>query len=334
MSRIDSSPRGVERSAGTVVDAVPGLAVGTEPQPGAHLPPGVLAARHQGPGLVGGNVEGPLLVVAPHGLGGAERPALVVARGPVAPDGGVGLGLVAHPAHGQQVAVGVALPGRHDLADALVGRFHVGPLPAAAVVRRPRGGHRGAGLGVEHRSQDEPRLAVGGGRQQVGHVGHRLLVGDGRPRRPLEGGIRRRRRRRWNCRRRRLRPGPIHWLPRTTASPWSCAPCFPLLLLRSRPLGLRRRVLRSRRSAPGRSGPGPRRVVRPRELPDGGRSGRCCGRSPLAAGCRGSWRARRTSGRRSSACRAPQSPSRCSILVAGECPVQSNRHVPGSEAPR
>ena len=49
-----------------------------------------------------------LLVVAAHGLGRAEGPALVVASGPVLPDGRVGLGLVAHPAHGDQVAVGVA----------------------------------------------------------------------------------------------------------------------------------------------------------------------------------------------------------------------------------
>jgi hypothetical protein len=30
----------------------------------------------------------------------------------------------------------------------------------------------------------------------------------------------------------------------------------------------------------------------------------------------------------------PQSPSRSQILVAGDRPVQSNRHVRGSEAPR
>ena len=222
-------------------------------------------------------------MVAAHGLGSAERPALVVACGAVAPDGGIGLGFVAHPPHGDQVAVGVALPGRHDLVDALVLRFHVRPLPAATVVGRPRGSHGGTRLRVVDRSQDEPRLALGGGRHQIGHVGHRLLVGDGGARRPLEGGV-----------------GGVGGCAGATGA------------------------------GPGDQGQATCREGRPTA---GARAGRTAAHlGPRHAAGLG------VHGEPPVVDRVPvefpQSPSRCSILVAGDCPVQSNRHVRGSEAPR
>ena len=63
-------------------------------------------------------------------------------------------------------------------------------------------------LRVVDRPQDEPRLALGGGGQQVGHVGHGLLVGDGEACRA----------RTWGRRRRRIRWCSRHEAPATRAS--------------------------------------------------------------------------------------------------------------------
>ncbi len=161
---------GVQGAAGTAVDARPGLAVGAEPQAGTYLSPHVLAAGHERAALAGDDVEGPLLVVAAQSLGLRQLPFAVG----LLPDGGVGLGAVAHLADGDQACVSGG-GRRHRLAGAACGGIDGRALPAAAVVGGP---HRGLGrrrLGVEHRPHDRPRVALGRGGDQVGHVGHRIL---------------------------------------------------------------------------------------------------------------------------------------------------------------
>ena len=172
---------GVERAPGAAVDAGPLGAVRTEPEAGPDLAPHVLAARDDRPAGPGGHVERPLLVLAAERRRAGCDPFAVGAR----PQRRVGLLAAADPADGDD-AVLAAGGGRHGLVGRA--RARLVALPRGAVLGGPDGGDRPALVGVEHRPDDRPGAAVGGGSDQVGHVGHRALEGEGGAGGPGEGG--------------------------------------------------------------------------------------------------------------------------------------------------